>query len=83
MIKTETNMMTITELANLIVDEVDNIEQQDYTTFLMSTMYCDDLASMGIEYLTTEYDHTIEVTIPDNHDHYEMIADVADCAFQN
>ena len=71
-------------LTNTMLDTVaEYVEQQDYTTFLLSTMYCDDLASMGIEYLTTEYDHTVEVTIPDDHDNYELIADVADCAFQN
>ena len=69
-------MMTITELANLIVDEVDNIES---TAFLVDHCYSGDLSSLGIEWMEwVEDDDMIEVVLPNNHQHFELLEDVAD-----
>ena len=78
MIKTETNTMTILELCDLISDDVDNIES---TAFLVDHCYCGDLSSLGIEYCEwVEDDTMIEVVLPNHHQYFELLEDVADCS---
>ena len=44
-------------------------------------MYCGDLSSLGIEYLTTDNDYEVEVTLPVNHEHFELVEDAASVSY--
>ena len=74
MIKTD-NDMSIFTFDNI---EQDYIEQQECTAFLLDHCYAGDCASLGIEYYPwSEDDATIEVVLPNDHEHYDVLADAA------
>ena len=71
MIKTD-NDMSIFQFGTI---EQDYIEQQECTAFLLDHCYAGDCASLGIEYYPwTEDDATIEVVLPNDHEHFELLA---------
>ena len=74
MIKTD-NDMSIFHFDNI---EQDYIEQQECTAFLLDNYYAEDCASLGIEYYPwSEDDSAIEVVLPNDHEHFELLADAA------